>query len=223
MISFIFGEVMDKKYLLLIFIAIALVSSFSIKIMGSEKSKMPIDENGSSYSTWFTPEGEAYKKFSGLINEISDEYDSPKYEPHVTLQGGLVGFTKEEVISKATKIAQSIEPFTITLTKVTYPSSYPNDTEAYYRSLYILAETSEPLMKANQLARKMFGREDDPPYNPHLSIIYGPFPSETKEEIISKVGREFNESFKVDSIYVWSDKGLPHGWKLIKKIPLGKK
>jgi hypothetical protein len=52
--------------------------------------------------------------------------------------------------------------------------------------------------------------------------MYGPFPSGTKEEIISKVGREFNESFKVDSIYVWSDKGLPHEWKLIKKIPLGK-
>lgn len=77
-------------------------------------------------------------------------------------------------------------------------------------------------MKANELARKLFSREGDSLFNPHLSIMYVPFPAETKEEIISKVGREFNVRFEVNSIYLRSDKRLPHEWKLIKKIPLGR-
>lgn len=197
-------------------------SSYPKKKTAPDESQVATDERGGSYSIWLMPEGDVFDKFSKLIIKISDEYNSPKYQPHVTLLGGLVGFTKEEVISKATELADSIEPFTITLTEVTYPTSYPNDHEAYYRSLYILAERTEPLMKANELARKMFGREGDLPFNPHLSIVYGPFPAETKEGIISKVGGEFNVSFEVNSIYLWSDNGLPHEWKLIKKIPLAR-
>ncbi len=208
--------------LLLIFLITALLSSCTEMKSATDESISVTKERDGSYSMWLMPEGELLNKFSELIIKISDEYDSPKYKPHVTLLGDLSGFTRAEVLSKATELAESLEPFEITLTKVTYPASYPNDHEAFYRSLYLLAERTEPLMKADELARKMFGRENDSPFNPHLSIMYGQFPAETKEEIISKVGREFNVSFEVDSIYVWSDKGLPHEWKLIKKIPLEK-
>jgi 2'-5' RNA ligase len=213
---------MRKSLLLLIILTMTPLSSYPEKKTATDESRVATDEREGSYSIWLMPEGDVLDKFSKLIIKISDKYNSPKYKPHVTLLGGLVGFTKEEVMSKASELAESIEPFKITLTEVTYPTSYPNDHEAYYRSLYILAERAEPLMEANELARKMFGREGDLPFNPHLSIMYGPFPAETKEEIISKVGREFNVSFEVNGIYVWSDKGLPHEWKLIKKITLGR-
>ena len=213
---------MRKSLLLLVILTMTPLSTYPEKKTVSDESQAATDERGGSYSIWLMPEGDVLDKFYKLIIKIGDEYNSPKYQPHVTLLGGLVGFTREEVISKASELAESIEPFTITLTEVTYPTSYPNDHEAYYRSLYILAERTEPLMKANELARKMFGRGGNPPFNPHLSIMYGPFPAGTKEEIISKVGREFNVGFEVNSIYLWSDKGLPHEWKLIKKIPLGR-
>ena len=213
---------MGRSLLLLIVLTMTPLSSYPEKKTAPDESQAATDEREGSYSIWLMPEGDVFDKFSKLIIKISDEYNSPKYQPHVTLLGGLVGFTKEEVMSKASELAKSIEPFTITLTEVTYPASYPNDHEAYYRSLYILAERTQPLMKANELARTMFSREGDPPFNPHLSIMYEPFPAETKEEIISKIGREFNVGFEVNNIYLWSDKGLPHEWKLIKKIPLGR-
>lgn len=213
---------MRKSLLLLIILTMAPLSSYPGKNAAPDESQVATDEREGSYSIWLMPKGDVLNKFSELIIKVSDEYNSPKYQPHVTLLGGLVGFTKEEVMSKASELAKSIEPFTITLTEVTYPASYPNDHEAYYRSLCILAERTQPLMKANELARKMFSREGDLSFNPHLSIMYGPFPAETKEEIISKVGREFNVSFEATSIYLWSGKGLPHEWKLIKKIPLGR-
>ncbi len=213
---------MRKPLLLLIFLITAPLSSYAEMISASDESTVVTREREGSYSMWIMPEGEVLDKFSELIIKISDEYQSPKYKPHVTLLGDLKGFTRAEVLSKAAELAESTEPFAITLKEVKYPASYPNNHEAYYRSLYILAQRTEPLMKANVLARKLFGREGGPPYNPHLSIMYGKYSPETKEEIISKVGREFNVIFEVKNIYVWSDKGLPHEWELIKKIPLGK-
>jgi 2'-5' RNA ligase len=204
---------MTKSLLLLVILIMTPHCSYPEKKTALNESQAVTDEQGGSYSIWLMPEGDVLNKFSKLIIEISDEYNSPQYQPHVTLLGDLVGFAKEEVITKASELAESIKPFTITLTEVTYPTSYPNDLEAYYRSLYILAKRTEPLMKANELARKMFGREGDRPYNPHLSILYGPFPAETKEEIISKVGRDFNVDFEVSNIYVWSVKGLPYDVK----------
>jgi 2'-5' RNA ligase len=212
---------MTRLLFLSILITMISNSSYLEEKTASDESQAATDKREGSYSIWLMPEGDVLDKLSNLITRISVEYNSPRYQPHVTLLGDLVGFTKEEVISKASELAESIEPFTITLTAVTYPNSYPNDHEAYYRSLYILAERTEPLMKANELAKKMFGRGSDLPYNPHLSITYGSFPAETKEEIISKVGREFNVDFEVNNIYVWSDKGLPVEWRFLGKIRLG--
>lgn len=213
---------MRISLLLLVLLILTPLSSYSADNTASNESNAAAREPKDSYSLWLMPEGEVLDKFSQLIMKISSEYNSPGFKPHVTLLGDLTGLTEEEFLSKASSLAQSIEPFTITLKTVQYPASYPDNHEAYYRSLYIVAERTEPLMKANESARKMFGREGGHPYNPHLSIIYGPFSAQTKEEIISKVGREFNVSFEVSNIYAWSDKGLPHEWKLIKKIPLGR-
>ena len=213
---------MKNALLLLIIIAGAGLSGYFEINSASAQSESSSEARDGSYSLWLMPEGELLKKFSDLITQISEEYDSPKFIPHVTLLGSLTGFTKEEALAKTTEIAKSIEPFTIRLTYVTYPSSYPNDYEAFYRSLYILAERTGPLMEANQLARKLFRRENDPPFNPHLSIMYGPFPPETKDQIIAQFGREFNVSFEVKDIYLWSDKGSPEDWRMLKKIPVGK-
>ena len=179
-------------------------------------------DSSGSYTLWFVPEGALLDELTELIDNISDEYDSPKFTPHVTLLGSITGSTKEEVLTKVSELAEKIEPLTITLTELTYPSSYSNDYEAFYRSLYILGERTRPLMRANELARELFGRVNDPPFNPHLSIMYGPFSPETKDKIIQQYGREFNVHFKVDSIYVCSDKGQPKDWKFIKKISFGK-
>ena len=213
---------MIKQHILFIFLTTtALISCTGTKSVPDEPEASSEERSG-SYTIWFVPQGELLDEFSQLIIKISDEYGSPKFKPHVTLLGSLTGFTQEEVLSKATELAKSIEPFEITLTEVTYPSSYPNDYEAFYRSLYILAQRTEPLMHTNELARKLYVRESDPQFNPHLSIMYGPYPPKTKDEIISQVGREFDVSFEADSIHVWSDKGLPRDWKFIKRIPLGK-
>ena len=186
----------------------------------SDESKVAVDAVGSDYSTWFIPEGEVYTRLSEVIINISDEFGTPKFEPHVTLLGGLTGLREEEAISRVTELARNLEPLKITLTKVSYFSSYSNENDATYRSLFILPERTKPLMEANHLASKTFGKEGGPPYYPHLSIMYGSFTPETKERIISKVGREFSLNFEVKYIYLWSVKGLPEEWKLIKKIPL---
>jgi hypothetical protein len=86
---------MRKSLLLLIVLTMAPLSSYAEKKTAPDESQVAADAREGSYSIWLMPEGDVLDKFSELIMKISDEYNSPEHQPHVTLLGGLVGFTKE--------------------------------------------------------------------------------------------------------------------------------
>jgi 2'-5' RNA ligase len=75
--------------------------------------------------------------------------------------------------------------------------------------------------RAEEMARLVFGRQDDRPYMPHLSLMYGEFPVYLKEEIISRIG-ELEMSFTPESIHLFSTLGEPAGWHRIRELPLGR-
>lgn len=66
--------------------------------------------------------------------------------------------------------------------------------------MVIWVEETDDVMKANIRARKIFDRQNDPKYLPHLSLVYGNFSSSKKEEILSKIGRDFTTSFQVNRL-----------------------
>lgn len=90
---------MRKSLLLIIILTMAPLASFPDEKTALDESHVATDEREGSYSIWLMPEGDVLDKFSKLIIKISDEYNSPRYQPHITLLGDLVGFTKEEAMS----------------------------------------------------------------------------------------------------------------------------
>jgi 2'-5' RNA ligase len=171
-------------------------------------------EKSGEYSLWLIPRGRAYKKLARIIDRLSQKYGSPRFEPHVTVLGLLIG-SEEELVSKTAQLASGLDPYEITLTS-------PGYTDTYFGCLFArVAETAE-VMRANQTARGIFGRETDPPYMPHLSLIYGNLTAAEKEKIISEIGRELNTNFRADAVYIYSTAGKPESWRRIKKFSLGK-
>jgi hypothetical protein len=71
----------------------------------------------SSYSLWLMPTGEVRQRLAGTILELSRQYATPAFEPHVTLASGMVGPARE-VVAKMRELARRIPPFTIRLTAV---------------------------------------------------------------------------------------------------------
>ncbi len=163
------------------------------------------------YHLWLMPSGDVYNKLNHLISRLSKKYSSPNFEPHVTLIGKLIG-SEQDVILKTLQLTGYIKPFTIKLKKIDYR-------DEYFKCLFITAEETEDLMKANLKASEIFNRKDSSKYFPHLSIMYGNFPVTMKKKIISEIGEIFNLNFKVKNMALLSN-GKPKNWHKVKEFTL---
>lgn len=45
----------------------------------------------SQFFLWLTSVGEGYDRVAELIDQLSERYRGPRFEPHLTLLGGLEG------------------------------------------------------------------------------------------------------------------------------------
>lgn len=164
------------------------------------------------YSIWLIPAGEVYRKLAEIISQLSKKYSTPNFEPHLTLIGDLLR-SEEEIISKTLELAEQLKPFEINLKKADY-------FDEYFKCLFIRAERSKEVIKANNIAREAFNLKLDPEYMPHLSLMYGNLSPETKEKILADLGKEFDLSFEVKSIHLFSTAGEAKDWSKVKECLL---
>ena len=162
------------------------------------------------YSIWLIPDGKAGEVLSTIINRFSKKYNSPYFQPHVT----LIGEIEEQeniIIEKAHLLAQELSEFEIKL------ESY-GQTEDYFRSLFLEAQKGRFILEANNKAREIFKAINEIPFLPHLSLIYGHLSKEAKENMISEIKDSLPISFNVNKLHIISALGEPKDWKIIKEI-----
>ena len=164
-------------------------------------------QKSSHYSLWLMPTGEARERLARMILELSRQYATPVFEPHVTLAGGIAGPTRE-VTSKMRDLARRIPPFTVRLAAV-------DGLEEYYRCLFIRVAPTRPIMSANEAARGVFNLKSQPAFMPHLSLLYGNLPPRVKERVISSLSRGFEAVFKVTSLHLYLTRGAPQTWRSV--------
>ncbi len=165
-----------------------------------------------AYSLWLMPTGKIYNKFFDLIFQLSKEYSGLNFEPHVTLLGKEIE-NEKEIIDKTSRLAALIKPYEIKLTVV-------DCLDEYFKCLFIRVEETKEVIEANLKAREVFNQQAELAYMPHLSLMYGNFFLGIKEKIIKDIGREFNESFEVGSIYLFCTEGEVSDWYRVKEFVL---
>jgi len=161
----------------------------------------------STYSLWLQPDVDITYRLQGYIDKLSTKYETPVFEPHVTLLGGLRS-TETELLSLAETLASSLRPFELKLTKAGY-------TEHYYQSLFIHIKKSSSLMEAHSLSCRLFDCDPKKKYMPHLSLLYGELSQNEKERILNIIGREFYTPFTVKSLDLIKSDGKPKDWEKV--------
>ncbi len=164
------------------------------------------------YSLWLMPSGELYVRLASLITNLSERHHTPNFEPHVTLLGEIVGSARD-VFSKTRELSSVVRRCSIELSDVEHA-------DTYFKCLFLRAGETDAVMRANLEARKVFDRGNDTKYMPHLSLLYGNFPPETKEQIIREIGNRIPVSFAVDSIHLFSTNGGPEEWRRMLEFSL---
>lgn len=164
------------------------------------------------YSLWLMPSGKVKDFLFDKIRKLSKEFFTPVFEPHVTLIG-QINMLERDIIDKTAILAGSIHPFTVKLGSI-------DGHNEYFRCLFSKIEESAEIMQANQAARQVFNRQDDPSFMPHLSLLYGLISSDFKEEIVSEIEKGFSLAFEATAIHIVATIGAVSDWKKVAEIPV---
>lgn len=160
-----------------------------------------------TYSLWFRPFGEVGFELRQQIKELSRQYHSPMFYPHVTLLGGLT-MHKTKLIQLTDTLAHSLAPFTIYLQKAATRS-------LYFQSLFVQVQKTESLRGAHNIAKELFGCQNKDEYFPHLSLMYGKQTTNEKQKLLNVMGRSFNMQFDVHNVLLVKTGGDVHEWENI--------
>ena len=158
------------------------------------------------------PPGQVCDELSKTISQLGNQYATPVFQPHVTLLGDLAG-NEDELSSQAQQVALRLRHFQVTLTTVDY-------LPAYFRCLFIRAQETPALVQARDVSRYRNAVGQDAKFMPHLSLMYGDFDSETKQQIIASIKREFKVTFPVNRIHLLSCNGEPKEWYHVREFEI---
>jgi 2'-5' RNA ligase len=155
------------------------------------------------YALWLIPAGQTYLHLARKILSLSRRYSTPCFEPHVTLASGI-NVPEHEALIHSAALASRLEPFEIRLAEIDF-------LDEYFRCLFVRVMPTDGLINAHQAAKEVFSLGKQPPFMPHLSLMYGNFPIDVKKKIAS--GPSVDVSFEVSRVHLYSVNGPPADWR----------
>ncbi|MGM0738687.1 MAG: 2'-5' RNA ligase family protein, partial [Bacteroidota bacterium] len=122
------------------------------------------DRDEERHALWLKPESEVRDILKRTIDTLADEYDTPRFEPHITIASGIKG-DPDDLHQRLEKIARNTDPMTLYLKETDFR-------DAFYRSLFVHIAPNDTLLALRERSLREFHLEHEP-YMPHISLMYG--------------------------------------------------
>ena len=117
------------------------------------------------HSIWLLPCSEHERMFSEIVQSLAKRFDSPVFQPHLTLVEDMPR-TCEELEPILTALAESAPSFDANVETV-------EESPLYYRSFYARFPATAPLRALKEKAISLFGVGSLETFMPHISLAYG--------------------------------------------------
>ena len=133
---------------------------------------------------WLIPSEPAQSFFQRIINDFARRYDTPVFEPHVTIH---VGADRADAAKNALGDAER-ECKLIGLTPLGIDQA-----DEFIKTLFVQFAMSAELRKTTEIIRQ--GANDSSQYelNPHLSLLYKNLAAPTRRELAASINVPFSE------------------------------
>ncbi len=162
---------------------------------------------GRGFSLWLRPDGEVGERLARWIDTLAVRFRTERFPPHLTLLGGVEG-DRDEVLQRAARAAAGLRPFTVHVDGV-------DGRDEHFRCLFVQALEAAPLLAAHATAARAFGREPDPAYQPHLSLLYGRLEPAHKLALAHEAGSDVDARFEARRLHLWRTEGPVREWQEI--------
>jgi len=117
------------------------------------------------HSIWLMPCFEHEKMFSEIVQALAKRFDTPVFQPHLTLVEDMPR-TCEELKPLLTQVAEGASSFDASVETV-------EESPLYYRSFYARFPVVAPLRMLKEKAVGLFGVGSVETFMPHISLAYG--------------------------------------------------
>jgi 2'-5' RNA ligase len=112
---------------------------------------------------WLIPTEPARSYFQNIVNDLTQQYAAPEFEPHVTVHVGMdYTETVDEVLSKAGRSSKKIALQVLNV----------STSSEFIKTLFVRFTRSTQLQQLNQSIRTAAQDSSDYQLSPHLSLLY---------------------------------------------------
>jgi 2'-5' RNA ligase len=164
-------------------------------------------------SLWLMPEGDAHRRLSEIIDRLAVRLGTTPFPPHVTLLPGVLA-PPPAVVEGARSLGADLAPFSVDLSSV-------DGIDQHFRCLFFRVQGGLSLRDAHSRAARQFGRESDPSFDPHLSLVYGTLDPAEKAGLVAELAGGATTSFEARRLHVWRTDGPVGEWREIAAFDLG--
>ena len=127
---------------------------------------------------WLIPSESAHSFFQRIINDLARRYDTPVFEPHVTIH---VGADRADAVKNALGDATR-ECKLIGLTPLEI-----NQSDEFIKTLFVQFAMTAELRKINDMIREAANNSSQYELNPHLSLLYKNLAAPTRRELAASI------------------------------------
>jgi hypothetical protein len=124
------------------------------------------------FAVWLTPAPSDRRWLSKVIQDYAAEYDTPAFEPHLTLYSGMVQ-TDDNLQAIVAESLTSPSPMTLEIMGLNY-------SENFFRTGFITFALSDRLLQLSHTIRDRLSAPKEYVLEPHLSLMYKDIPIEQK-------------------------------------------
>jgi len=162
------------------------------------------------HAIWLTFSKSDRDYLKNVIDVISEKYDAPKFEPHITVYG-LIDSKLSLIDDVVNEVAQNSNSFLVKKSEIL-------QSEILWKTVYIELEMNQKLELVHKNLKKHFEKILKYEFNPHVSLIYKILPTEEKIKIINEL--DIKKEFIVNKIAIQEFFPNIEKWKIIKEYEL---
>jgi hypothetical protein len=134
---------------------------------------------GERISYWLVPAEPDKAHLAQIISELAQRFDSPAFEPHLTLYSGPrdARDEPEEIIRAAT---HHFPPIALRTSGV-------GGSQEFTKTLFVEFCGTEPLLTLSEQLKRSSARPEPYALRPHLSLIYASLDARVKQQLVEKI------------------------------------
>jgi hypothetical protein len=163
-------------------------------------------------SLWLVPDGPEDQAIAALIGELAARFGTPSFPPHVTLMAGIQE-APDLVVARGREMARVLRDFSIRFNGLEHSAEY-------FRALIVRVTPDLPILDARRRAQMALPGEPVGPFVPHLSLLYGSLPVETRRHLMGEVSASAPDTIVLRHLDVVSTEGPVSEWRQLARLPL---